>query len=147
VIDLGQTCKVGTAKKRIQGTPDFIAPEQVKCLPVTVKTDVFNFGATLYWCLCGRKLPTLFTLKKAENSFLVDDQMASPHDCNPMIPEPLSNLVMECVRTNPAKRPQDMAELTRRLEIIEHAIHRNTVPGSPNGSGAGFRVSAAARVG
>jgi serine/threonine protein kinase len=124
VIDLGQTARNGTVKKRIQGTPDYMAPEQVKCRPVTVQTDVFNFGATLYWALCGRKLPTLFNIKKSDNSFLVDDQMASPRDINPMVPETLSNLVMECVRTNPAKRPQDMVELTRRLEIIEHTLHR-----------------------
>src|SRR5258708_479767 len=47
VIDLGQAAKNGTVKTRIQGTPDYIAPEQVKCQPVTVKTDVFNFGATM----------------------------------------------------------------------------------------------------
>src|SRR5205809_142124 len=51
VIDLGQACKVGTAKSRIQGTPDFIAPEQVKCEAVTARTDVFNLGATMYWTL------------------------------------------------------------------------------------------------
>src|SRR5882724_5211378 len=117
VIDLGQAAKNGTVKKRIQGTPDFMAPEQVKCKPVTFQTDVFNFGATMYWALCGRKLPTLFTIKKAENSFIVDDAMASPRDINPTVPEPLSNIVMECVRTSPSKRPADMVEMTRRLEI------------------------------
>jgi serine/threonine-protein kinase len=127
VIDLGQAAKVGTVKTRIQGTPDFMAPEQVKCEPVTVKTDVFNFGATLYFALCGKKLPTLFTLKRSANSFLVDSKIDSPHDLNPMLPEPLSNLVMECVRTNPAKRPEDMQELTRRLEIIEHTIRRDAL--------------------
>jgi len=30
VIDLGQAAKNGTVKKRIQGTPDYMAPEQVK---------------------------------------------------------------------------------------------------------------------
>src|ERR1039458_2001032 len=30
VIDFGQACPVGTAKARIQGTPAFISPEQVK---------------------------------------------------------------------------------------------------------------------
>jgi serine/threonine-protein kinase len=124
VIDLGQAAKNGTVKKRIQGTPDYMAPEQVKCKPVTVQTDVFNFGATMYWALSGRKLPTLFNIKKSDNSFLVDDQMASPRDINPMVPETLSNLVMECVRTNPVKRPQDMVDLTRRLEIIEHTLQR-----------------------
>ena len=125
VIDLGQAAKNGAVKTRIQGTPDYMAPEQVKCQPITFKTDVFNFGATLYFSLCGKKLPTLFTLKKGDNSFLVDSKIDSPRDLNPLIPEPLSNLVMECVRTHPDKRPADMAELTRRLEIIEHALHRD----------------------
>src|SRR5262249_17908850 len=47
VIDLGQACKIGTKKERIQGTPDYISPEQVKCDAVSAKTDVFNFGATM----------------------------------------------------------------------------------------------------
>lgn len=142
VIDLGQAAKAGTTKSRIQGTPDYIAPEQVKCLPVTFRTDVFNFGATMYAVLCGRKLPTLFTIKKTENSFLVDDAIASPHDCNAQVPQTLSNLVMECVRTNPAKRPEDMNELARRLEIIEHTVQRSARP-SPMAS----QYRSAARVG
>lgn len=124
VIDLGQAAKIGTAKTRIQGTPDYIAPEQVKLLPVTVQTDVFNFGATMYWALCGKKLPTLFNIKKSANSFLVDTAIVTPRDCNRQVPEPLSNLVMECVRTQPARRPADMAELSRRLEIILHVIRK-----------------------
>jgi serine/threonine-protein kinase len=124
VIDFGQACKVGTAKKRIQGTPDFIAPEQVKCDPVSIRTDVFNFGATLYWALCGRSLPTLFTIKKSENSFLFDDIMATPASLNPRVPESLSNLVMECVKTNPLKRPADLKEVGRRLEIMRHAMRK-----------------------
>lgn len=125
VIDLGQACKIGTAKQRIQGTPDYIAPEQVKCQPVTVRTDIFNLGATMYWSLTGQKLPTLFTLKKTENSFLVDGQMSSPRTINPKVPETLSNLVMDCVRTIPAKRPQEMGEAIRRMELIHHAMRRD----------------------
>jgi len=125
VIDLGQAAKNGAVKTRVQGTPDYMAPEQVKCQPITVRTDVFNFGATMYFALCGKKLPTLFTLKKGDNSFLVDSKIDSPRDLNPLIPEPLSNMVMECVRTNPAKRPEDMADLTRRLEVIEHGLRRD----------------------
>ena len=29
IIDFGQSCRIGTVKQRIQGTPDYIAPEQV----------------------------------------------------------------------------------------------------------------------
>ncbi len=123
IIDFGQACASGSVKKRIQGTPDFISPEQVRCEPVTIQTDVYNLGATFYWLLSGSKLPTLFTLKKSKNSFLVADAIPQPHELNPKVPENLSNLVMECVRITPSKRPASMSELCSRLEII-----RSTLP-------------------
>jgi eukaryotic-like serine/threonine-protein kinase len=125
IIDFGQACPVGSVKKRIQGTPDFISPEQVRCEPVTLRTDVYNLGATFYWMLSGAKLPTLFTLKKKQNSFLVADAIKPPHELNPKVPENLSNLVMECCRITPAKRPANMPELCRRLEIIRHTLSAN----------------------
>jgi len=143
VIDFGQACRVGTVKERIQGTPDYIAPEQVKRDAVTVRTDVFNLGATMYWALTGAKIPTLFTIKKDENSFLVHDKIATPRDLNPQIPETLSNLVMECIHTNPAKRPESMADVTRRLEIIEHSWKRRaaTVAAEQASQGSKVRVA------
>ena len=125
VIDFGQACLVGTAKKRIQGTADFIAPEQVKCDPVSVRTDVFNFGATMYWALCGKSLPTLFNIKRGENSFLFDDIISSPASICKEVPEQLSHLVMECVKTNPAKRPADLKDVARRLEIIRYSMTKH----------------------
>jgi serine/threonine-protein kinase len=126
VIDLGQACTVGTQKDRIQGTPDYISPEQVKCLPVSIRTDIYNLGATMYWALSGRKMPTLFTIQKGDNSLLSDDLIPGPCVINPVVPESLSNFVMECVRINPKKRPADMGEVVRRLEIIQHVIERDT---------------------
>src|SRR5687768_10253939 len=122
VIDLGQAAKQGTKKTRIQGTPDYIAPEQVNCGPVTFRTDVFNLGATMYWSLTGKKLPTLYTVSKKENSFLLDAKIDTPAQIKKEIPEPLSNLVMACVKTSPVKRPKNMNEVATRLEVIRHAI-------------------------
>jgi eukaryotic-like serine/threonine-protein kinase len=124
VIDLGQACKVGTAKQRIQGTPDYISPEQVKCKPLMPQTDIYNLGATMYWCLAGRKMPTLYTIAKSkdENAFLSDDLITSPAQLNPMVPEGLSNFVMECVRLTPAKRPANMDEVVTRLELFHHLL-------------------------
>jgi serine/threonine protein kinase len=126
VIDLGQACATGTKKERIQGTPDFIAPEQVKLEPVTARTDVFNFGASLYFCLSGEKLPTLFTCGKGENSFLVDNRIRTPHEIKPEVPENLSNLVMDCVKIKAEKRPGDMAEVARRLEVMRFGLSRRS---------------------
>jgi serine/threonine protein kinase len=123
VIDFGQSCKIGTVKERIQGTPDYIAPEQVARRPISVQTDVFNLGATLYWALTMKVIPTLYTVnKKGENSFLLDTAFDSPQDLNPRIPPAVSNLVMECIATKPSKRPADMDQMINRLELGKHFL-------------------------
>lgn len=123
VIDYGQSCKIGTVKERIQGTPDYIAPEQVDRRPLSVQTDVYNFGATMYWALTGKNIPTLYTVKKkGEHSFLLDNRIDSPIELNPKVPENLSKLVMECVSTRVSKRPADMDEVTTRLELAKHIL-------------------------
>lgn len=125
VIDLGQAARQTTVKTRIQGTPDYISPEQVKCGPVTFRTDVYNLGATMYWALAGTKMPTLYTVRKKANSFLLDARIDPPHAINKSVPEALGNLVMECVRTSPVKRPRNMNEVVGRLEMIRHAVTRD----------------------
>jgi serine/threonine-protein kinase len=131
VIDLGQACPAGTEKKRIQGTPDYIAPEQVKLRPVSPRTDIYNLGATMYWALTKRNIPTLYTTRRKHgHSLFTDEAIPSPHVLNPMVPETLANFVMECVRSDPRKRPADMAEVIRRLEIIQHTITRHRQSGS-----------------
>lgn len=132
VIDYGQSCKIGTVKERIQGTPDYIAPEQVARRPVIVQTDIFNLGATLYWALTGKNIPTLYTVnKKGDNSFLVDDRIQSPAELNPKIPPAVNNLAMECISTSPKKRPADMDEMITRLEIGKHILQKAANPNPP----------------
>jgi len=128
LIDFGQSCKIGTIKERIQGTPDFIAPEQVARRPISIQTDVFNLGATMYWALTGRHIPTLYTVnKKGENSFLLDARIDTPQDLNPAVPTAISNLVMECISTRPQKRPSDMDDVITRIELGKHILNKQQV--------------------
>ena len=128
VIDFGQSCKIGTVKERIQGTPEYISPEQVARRPITVHTDVFNLGATLYWALVGKTIPTLYTVnKKGDNSFLAVDLIDTPAKLNPRVPAALSNLVMESISTNPKKRPADMDQVVTRLELAKHILSKGAV--------------------
>jgi serine/threonine-protein kinase len=128
VIDFGQSAKIGTVKERIQGTPDFIAPEQVTRRPISVQTDVFNLGATLYWSLTGKHIPTAYTVnKKGENSFLLDTRIDTPMELNNKVPSPLSNLVMECISTKAQKRPAEMDQVITRLELSKHVLTRPAV--------------------
>ena len=117
LIDLGQTCPVGTIKTRIQGTPEYMAPEQLRCLSVSFKTDVFGFGATAYKLLTGVSLPTLFTTGRKTNSFLLDDTIRPPIALAPHVPQELSDLIMACVKTAADKRPTLTEALARLAEI------------------------------
>ena len=125
VIDLGQSCPVGTIKQRIQGTPDYISPEQVKRKPVTRQTDVFNLGATIYWALTGKHIPTQIPKKMDKVEVLSESRLApppAPHELKPVIPVGVSNLIMECVKKNPKERPANMNELIARLDLLIHMI-------------------------
>lgn len=129
LIDLGQTCPVGTIKTRIQGTPEYMAPEQLRCMAVSYKTDVFGWGATAYKLLTGTSLPTLFTTARKQNSFLLDDTIRPPIALAPHVPQELSDLVMSCVKTASDKRPELKDVLAQLAEI--QRIHR-----AANDSGA-----------
>jgi len=129
VIDFGQTAKVNTIKERIQGTPDYIAPEQVNRNPVVPQTDVYNLGATLYYASTGKPAPTLYTVnKKGENSFLLDSTISTPMQLNPKVPAQLSNLVMECIASRVEKRPADMDSVVHRLELVKHVMLKPPTP-------------------
>ena len=116
LIDLGQACKLGTAKERVQGTPSFIAPEQARCKPLSEQTDVYNFGATLYWALTGRRVPTLLTVEKSDRQMVKEQSYPSPRELNDQVPPRLSELVMHCLRHRPWERPTDMGSVLMRLE-------------------------------
>jgi serine/threonine-protein kinase len=121
IIDLGQSCRIGTTKRRIQGTPDYIAPEQVRRKPLGPKTDIFNLGATMYWALTGKTVPTLIA-KKDPFGLLVQETLRPPHEVRAQIPAGISKMVMDCVEEDPAKRPTDMMTVISRLDLMIHSI-------------------------
>lgn len=121
IIDLGQSCRIDTVKERIQGTPDYIAPEQVHCRPITAKTDVYNLGASMYWILTRKHIPT--ALGKGDSLLgKIDDRLLTKptpaHTLNPRIPTMLSDLIMNCLEIEPEKRPLDMKVVADRLNLI-----------------------------
>lgn len=127
IIDFGQSCEIGHRKERIQGTPDYIAPEQVQRGVLDQRTDVFNLGATFYWVLTGKAFKTaLPTAMPATKKIELDARRGNepPHELNPGVPLPLSRLIMDCCETSPSDRPRDMKQLISRLETIEHLLAR-----------------------
>jgi len=133
IIDLGQSCKIGTVKQRIQGTPDYIAPEQVKRRPLGPKTDIFNLGATMYWALTGKHAPTLIP-KKNKLGLPVTEPRRAPHEIKKGLPIGISKLVMDCIENDPVKRPSNMMAVTSRLDLMVHSIFGGKIKTNKNAS-------------
>lgn len=131
VIDFGQSCPLHHRKERIQGTPDYIAPEQVKRNLLDQRTDVFNLGATMYWLLTSENYPTQLrgTDSRGGISLVTSDKPIAPIELNDKIPPALSKLVMACCSENPADRPEDMRKIGARLDVVQKlwTKHRETI--------------------
>jgi serine/threonine-protein kinase len=131
IIDLGQACAIGTKKKRIQGTPGYIAPEQAQRDAVTAATDVYNLGATMHWVLVGEVIPTALPPKGDGELGAVDVKMIQlpkpPHVRNPRIPAALSELVMDCIQLDPAARVASMKLVSERLSAIADELRQTGV--------------------
>ena len=136
IIDFGQSCPIGTVKERIQGTPDYIAPEQVQRRSIIPQTDVFNLGATMYWLLTQKHVPTLIPKGNAGISLRTEDACKPPIELNPDVPPALSSLVMDCIHTDAPQRPDNMALVSDRLDIAAKQFKRraqNAVNGTHEG--------------
>ena len=128
IIDLGQACAIGTKKKRIQGTPGYIAPEQAQREAVTAATDVYNLGATMHWVLVGEVIPTALPPKGDGELGAVDVKMIQlpkpPHVRNSRIPAALGELVMDCIQLDPAARVASMKLVSERLSAIADELRQ-----------------------
>jgi serine/threonine-protein kinase len=129
IIDLGQGCKIGTIKPRIQGTPDYIAPEQVKRKHLDQRTDIFNLGATMYWAVTGKNVPTLIPQNNDLSSMLGQRDFPAPHEIHRRIPLGVSKLIVDCVKEEPQRRPSSMSELVSRLDLLIHSIFAKKIGG------------------
>src|SRR5438105_4750724 len=126
VIDFGLAWIRGQAKDRIQGTPEYIAPEQAKHKIVNERTDIYNFGATMYRMLTFRLPPSVVTV---EGGLPIDSQtwqrMLKPvQEFNAAAPPALCHLVHHCLSFNPSQRPERVSEVQGALDHLVEELAR-----------------------
>ncbi|HUU85267.1 MAG TPA: serine/threonine-protein kinase [Phycisphaerae bacterium] len=124
LIDLGQACEMGEVKSKVQGTPDYIAPEQVSLGALDARTDVFGMGATLYKVLTGKAMPTDMNQRVCLQRMSLIGRRAAELD-QPLDGElagPLDRLIEACCQKEPAKRLPNMKALMDRLELTRGVL-------------------------
>src|SRR4051812_9537922 len=65
IIDFGLARIRGESKNRIQGTPEYMAPEQVKHSMINERTDIYNLGSTMYRMVTWRLPPAVISEEDA----------------------------------------------------------------------------------
>ena len=95
-----------------------MSPEQAQGKPVDARSDIFSFGAVLYEMLTGRRafqgdnrMSTLASILQQEPKPLAE--------LDSRIPRELERIVMRCLRKDPERRFQHMADLKVALEELK----------------------------
>jgi serine/threonine-protein kinase len=121
LIDLGQASRAYHAKSRIQGTIDYIAPEQASRDILDPRTDVFGLGATLYRLLTGKAIPTdmnqhvsMLTTRWLGKSIQERDEELAPVP----LPAAIERFIEACCHKEPARRLPDMRAVIERLDML-----------------------------
>jgi serine/threonine protein kinase len=120
-----------TSTGQFLGTPNYMAPEQIKGAPVDGRTDIFSLGICLYECLTRRK-PFGGDSLTSISYKIVHEPFPPLAEVNPQIPEGFHEVVAHCLAKDPAKRYQRGKELASALRTVmkgERAPARVVDPG------------------
>jgi eukaryotic-like serine/threonine-protein kinase len=120
VIDYGLAWVRGEDKGRLQGTPEYMAPEQSRRGVVNEQTDIYNFGATMYRLVTFRLPPITVhhSSSKSLDAQTWEANLRPVADCNPQAPKALCDLIHHCLSyeaRNRIERVSDVQEILEKL--------------------------------
>jgi serine/threonine-protein kinase len=112
------------------GTPDYMAPEQLRGERGTASSDIYAVGAVFYEMLTGR--PPFV----GENVFAVMNQHVSQDppsilQFNPSLSPALATVVMRTIRRDPDKRYKSIDELLYDLHHLHEVLPVQYKPDTP----------------
>ena len=101
----------------VVGTPDYMAPEQLRGEALTPASDVYAMGVVLFELLVGQ-LPFAGSDPMARVVKRLETRPAQPSSFRSDLPAGLDDLVGWCLEPRPADRPQHAGELWRAIAAL-----------------------------
>jgi serine/threonine protein phosphatase PrpC len=100
------------------GTPDYMAPEQVKGSRGDHRTDIYSLGAILYEMATGEVPFGGDSPYVIMNSRVTGDPVA-PRKINPKLTPVIEEIILHAMERDPKRRYQSAAEMKRELDDYE----------------------------
>jgi serine/threonine protein kinase len=122
IIDYGLARIKGEAVHRIQGTPEYMAPESVKHSLINERTDIYNFGGMMYRLVTWKLPPAVVADEDTSN--ILDgktwQRMYTPvEELAPKCPPKLGELIDSCLKYDANRRPERMSEVQN---VLDHLV-------------------------
>ena len=111
------TMSLATEPGRVMGTVYYMAPEQVRGLPVDARTDIFAFGLVLYEMLTGKRAFQRDTPAETMTAILKEDP-PSLFESSRTVSPALERLVHRCLEKRAEDRPRTVHDLAIALDAI-----------------------------
>jgi len=104
--------------KKIQGTRQYMSPEQIRANRLDLKTDIYSFGATLYELVAQRP-----AFSAPDQSLVLQLHLSLPplsmRKFNQEITEEFDRLVLDMLAKEPSGRPRSMLEVIDRIKRMK----------------------------
>lgn len=101
----------------VNGTPEYMSPEQATASRMDHRADIYSLGCVLWWCLTGAT-----PFKAKDTAEMLNAQVRKPvPDLNLALrncPTALAEIIAKCMAKDPADRPQSALVLWRDLGEI-----------------------------
>jgi len=105
------------SKDSFAGTPDYIAPEQIRGDSVDARADVYALGVMMFEVFTGH-LPFSGESSREVLRVRLKQDPRQPAEFWPEIPERLNDLIMNCLARDPGQRIQTVDEVLEELVEI-----------------------------
>ena len=123
-----RTVVTQTADGTVLGTTAYMSPEQAEGKPLDGRTDIFSLGVMLYEMATGQR-PFRGDSHASVLASVLREDPRPPAELRPDIAPELARLITRCLRKDPERRVQSMADLRVALdELREESESRKVVP-------------------
>ncbi|HET7219999.1 MAG TPA: protein kinase [Vicinamibacterales bacterium] len=101
----------------VVGTAAYMSPEQAQGQKVDARSDIFTFGTVLYEMMTGRR-PFTGDSQLSVLANVLNEDPPPPRSINEAVPADVERAILRCLRKNPGRRYQTMADLKVALDDL-----------------------------